>query len=223
VSQETDPGTERVVGRLTASLEPVRRIPRLRSVAVMALAVAALIGALAVGVRGLRADVRALEMTMPWLAVLVGLSLLGVGALVAALGSSVPGREGTTRAGGAGATLGLLLAAGAGFALLVRAMGMEPVGAHWAWEGLVCLASAGAVAVVPGVLLGSFVHRAAPQRPIAALSVAAGAALALGAVAVHLSCPSNDARHLLLFHVGAPAAGAAICWLSLRALRSGRR
>ena len=91
--------TEGLVRELARDLEPVRRIPRLRVVAVF-LALAALgLAGVAVALLGLRPDVRAGTAHAPYLGIVAGLGLFSVAGLAAALGASVPGREALARSG----------------------------------------------------------------------------------------------------------------------------
>ncbi len=211
---------ERLIAELANRLESVRPIARFRSVALGVLALVAAGSIALLALYGLRSDVVAGRVSVGFAAVLGGLALMAFGGLFATLGSSVPGREDVGRAGGAGMLAGLLLAAGAGFALFLQASSLGVISADWTWSGLRCLGRAAALAVPPAVVLGRFASRAAPHRPLAALAAAAGGALAFGSFTVHLSCASDAAGHVLLFHALAPVIGGAVLWLALRLLVS---
>jgi len=215
-------GIERVVAELVARLEPVRPIARFRSVTLGVLALVALGSIVLLALHGLRSDVVAVQVSVGFAAVLGGLALMAFGGLFATLGSSVPGREAVGRAGGAGMLAGLLLAAGAGFALFLQASSIGVISADSTLAGLRCLGRAAALAVFPAVLLGRFASSAAPHRPLAALAAATGGALAFGSFTVHLSCPSNAGGHVLLFHALAPLIGGVVLWLALRLLAARR-
>jgi hypothetical protein len=125
-----------LIGDLATGLEPVRRIPALRTVAGLTLLLTAAVAVVALAVLGLRPDVRAFEVPLLRLLMLAGLGAMGLGALGACLGSSVPGREAVTRAGLVLVVLGALAAGGSGAILLVSA------GARGALDGLFLLAGA---------------------------------------------------------------------------------
>ena len=213
---------DQFIRALSTDLAPVRRIPPVRSVVTRALLCAGLAGLGLLAVYGLRPGLVPFDLPIPFLSILVGLTLVGFGGIAAALGGSVPGREGLARTGEVGMLLGLLVAGGVGFALFLHASALMPLGASWTWQGLRCLLRASALAVVPALIVAGFVQRAAPHRPLAALATAAGGALGLGTVAVHLSCPQDDAAHVLVFHALSPVVGAALVWLFLHAARRGR-
>jgi hypothetical protein len=204
---------------LTSELRPVRRISRLRTISAVVLVCVGLGAALLLAIVGVRPGLLELELDAQFVAVLVGLCLMALGGLAAALGSSVPGRVRLERFGAAGLVLGLIVAAGTGFVLFARSTGIPPLDQAWSWLGLGCLLRAGALAVLPAVLLGGFVARAAPHRPLTSLAAAAGAALSFGSVTGHLSCPAADALHVMLFHAFAPLLGGAVLFAALYLLR----
>ena len=80
-----------------------------------------------------------------------------------------------------------------------------PASASVPWPSdLVCLLSACAVGVLPGVVALWFVAHAVPHRPgLAVLATAAGA-VGLGALAAKASCPMDGLRHLVFGHALAP-------------------
>ncbi len=212
--------TDGLIDRLVAGLEPTTRLPRLRWVATGMLLMGGAMVALKLTLSGLRLDVRMLSVTPSYAAVLAGLALIAAGGLASALGASIPGRQ-SLRLCGIGALVGgaaALAGAAVGLALEMGPLGgltLQGLGA-----GLTCLGNASLMAVAPALALGVFVLRAAPHRPLLALSAAAGGAAGIGASGVHLSCPSNDALHVLAFHALAPVVGGALLWLALWALKA---
>ncbi len=209
--------TSRLIERLSGDLQPVRRLPRLRAagagVALLALSAAAL----ALGFRGPRADLLdALARSPGFAAILAGLALVAVGAIVAALASSVPGRERAARVGLAAGLLGVLLAGVVGGVLV--ASGSRPLGPPASWStDLECVAVSCLLALPPALGLLAFASRGAPYRPLLAALAAATGAVAAGALVVHLSCPCSDARHLILAHAFAPVLGGLLLTVPFRA------
>ena len=219
----SDQSANDLIHALAEDLEPVRPIPRLRTLlAGLAVTWLVVVG-LAIVVRGLRDDW--LEMALTPFGtggLFIGLGVLGVGGLTAALALGIPGREATARLGIGAALAGLAYAAGVGTVLFIESPVVE-------WAGnlrgdLTCLGTALAVGLVPGLGIASFAGRAAAFRPLVlALAAAAGTA-ALGAAAAQAMCPSDDIGHLVLGHLLAPGLGALILTLPLLvALRRGAR
>jgi hypothetical protein len=213
--------TDRLIARLAADLEPTARVPRLRWVALGVLLMGGAMVGLTIALTGLRADVRVLSVAPDYATLLAALLLIAAGGLASALGASIPGRQAVARLG-VGALLGGVAALGGAAVGLLLGGGAPLGGLTWASlsAGLRCLGNAWLIALAPGVALGAFVFRAAPHRPLLALSAAAGGAAGLGAAGVHLSCPADDALHVLAFHALAPLIGGALLWLLLCALRA---
>ncbi len=209
--------TSQLIERLTGELEPVRRILRLRAAAAGVALLALSAAAFALEVRGPRADLLdALARSPGFAAILVGLTLVGLGGVVAALASSVPGRERAARAGVAAGLLGVLLAGGVGAVLLLS--GTLPLGPIASWStDLECLTLSLLLALPPALGALAFLVRGAPYRPLLAVLAAATGAVAAGALVVHLSCPCSDARHLILAHALAPVAGGLLLTVPFRA------
>ncbi len=91
-------GTSELVERLSRELRPVQRIPRLRQAAGVVALLWLGVGALALALRGLRPDLlQQLQPASAFVVILMGLGLIAVGGVVAALATSVPGREGAAR------------------------------------------------------------------------------------------------------------------------------
>lgn len=212
--------SEALVRELARELEPVRRVPRLRTVA---LAVA---GAFALGLAaqaGLGGPLPLRVAGMPWgeapfLLLLAALLLGGAGCLLAALGSAVPGRGGCARAG-RGLAAGGLLAVGVSGALAVEAG--EAVARAPAAAELRCALRAGLLGLVPALVVATFLARALARHPRRGALLAAVGAVGLGAAAVHASCGVGDVAHRLLGHGLLPvAAGLALSLpLALRLAR----
>lgn len=211
--------SEDLVARLAARLEPVRPVAALhRQVlavagvwAASAAAVAAWLGLhpLAVVARG---GVSA--------GLCGALALVGFAGLTLGLASRIPGRERLALAAGGGVALGVGGALALGIFLPGALADAGPLA--------LCMDCAGRsllLAVPSGLLAAALALRGAPWRPHAAgLGVAVGA-VSLGALLVHLSCPSPSAWHWLVAHALGPlAAGVPIGLLAAWALdRIGRR
>lgn len=211
--------SEALLRELAADLRPVRPIPRLRS-AVAAIAVLACVGAAAVlGRRGLRPDLPPVVTgDAIYDAVAIGMTAIASGALLAGVAACVPGRETAVSRAGRVAIHGAVLAfvvtpIGVVFA---QHQALRPPGA----ADLACLASGlGASALAAAASLG-FARWAAPRSlAIAAASAAAGAG-AIGAIAVHVVCPSLEASHWLWGHAGVPAVAALLVFAAGRAMRA---
>ena len=212
-----------LIHALAEDLEPVRPIPRLRTLLVALGLTWAVVAGLAIAVRGLREDWIELALTpFGTGGLFLALGVVGVGGLVAALALGIPGRESTARSGIAVALVGMAYAAGVGTFLFVQSPVVE-------WTGnprgdLTCLGIALAVGLVPALGIAAFAGRAATFRPLVlALAAAAGTA-ALGAAASQAMCPSDDLRHLMFGHLFAPGVGALVLTLPLLlAIRRGAR
>jgi hypothetical protein len=205
---------EDLIRELARDLDPVRPIPRIRTVVAGVIALWLAVAALGLTVLGLRPDLAGATIGAPGVAaVFAGLGLAGLGGLVAALAMGVPGRELLARVALAVAILGVVTAAGVG-AVLVAVTPVDhapvPVAAD-----LTCLSVAMLVAILPALGVVWFAGRAAPFRPLVlALAAAAGTA-ALGAIAAEASCTLSDVRHLMVGHALAPAAGVLLLTLPL--------
>lgn len=209
---ERDRSSE-LIRELARDAEPVRRIPRIRTVALLVLGVwiaVASAGALLKGVRPGLPEV----LLMDWgvAAVFGGLLGAGIGGLVAALAMGVPGREALARFGLLGSGLCMAIAAGVG-TLLFLENPSAPTAPYQA--DLSCLLTACVVAALPALGIVWFGGRAAPHRPVVLVLAAAAAAAALGAASAQASCPYADFRHLMMGHVLAPVASALLLTLPL--------
>jgi hypothetical protein len=210
--------TEGLIRELARDLRAVRRIPRLRAVAVSGV----VLWLAALGIEGwLGGPGPALRGDGAWrdplyLGALVGLAAAALGATLAGLGAAVPGRETAARAGTGCALAGLGVAVAAGIPG-VAGQGAD-LGAAELRACAACMARALELGAAPALVASAFVTRAATRRPGAASLLALAGSAALGASAVHATCPSNGAFHQLVGHVVAPVAAAALLSVPLAAL-----
>jgi hypothetical protein len=209
--------TEQLARELARDAEPVQRLASLRWVMVRVLAAASASIALALAWKGLSPGFLNAGQTMWVFAALVtGLTLIGSGATVAALALGIPGREAAARAGFTSAGLGLVLALA--WVPFVLSAGPTSVNAPWPSD-LVCLLSACAVGVPPGVVALWFVAHAVPHRPGLAVLATCVGAVGLGALAAKASCPVDGLRHLVFGHALAPIGGGLLLAVPLLWLR----
>jgi hypothetical protein len=81
-----------------------------------------------------------------------------------------------------------------------------------------CIQRALLLGVAPALLASAFVAHASLRRPRTAAALALAGGIALGAFAVHASCPSGSALHALVGHTLVPVAAAAILVAPLAAV-----
>lgn len=198
----------RTIDELTSGLRPVRRVPRLRLAFGAVALIGVLVGALAlVSSLELRTDlIRLVGRDPGFTGILTGLALVAAGGLLAGLAASVPGRERVARAGLALGVAGVATSAITGSALLLAGglpLRAEPPLSYDA----TCLATSCLLALPAGLAAVVLAGRAAPYRPLLSALAAASGAVAIGAFAVHLSCPCDGLRHALLAHALAPVSG----------------
>jgi len=198
----TERSTQDLIQELAADLRPVRRLPRLRVAAAGVLA-AWLLGVVAsVSLGGPALSLGVGDAAS--LVILAGLLIAGVAGPCAALAAAIPGRDAVVRRAGALLVAGLVLAVGGALALLLRA------GVGTGAGGSSCASRAALLAIAPGLVALAFVARACVlRRAVEAWTLPLGC-LALGAMAVHVSCVAGDPLHVLLGHVLAPVALAAL-------------
>ena len=205
--------TRELIAALASDLAPVRPIPRPGTVTAGLVLLSLGVGAAWLSWRGVRPD-------FAWgdAAVLVGLLAVGVGAGLAGLAGSVPGRIGATRVGIALASCGLVLAVGLAWSLY-----------DWnGWERasadlLVCQVTVIALALAPLCGMLAYLRRGAPTRPRLATATLIVSATALGAFAVHLGCTKDFAAHAIGGHALAPLVWAVLLAVPLdRVLRASR-
>jgi hypothetical protein len=210
--------TEPLLRELAQELQPVRPIPRLRSVAagVLLIWLLALFADWMFGGPSPRFAEAELWREPAFLLVLAGLLCTAVGATLAALAGAVPGREGEARIGIAVGIGGLALATASGvWAVAGKGAGTElPALA----TSLDCVSRATALGIAPALVACAFLARALVRTPRAGAAAAAVGCAALGAVAVHASCPYGGALHVLLGHSFAPFFAALVLAFPLAAL-----
>lgn len=208
---------EEQIRELARDLTPVRPVPALRSV----LGVAAVLGLAApaaywlLGGPGLRPG-GAVASGFPYLATLAGLALVAFGALGAGLAAAVPGREASRRLGARVAAAGFVLAVAGGIWGLVS--GDPPTLGNW----LSCVGRALALGAAPTLLGCAFIVYAAVRRPGSGAALALAGGVALGAAAVHATCPSDSPMHWLLAHSLAPLVAILVLTAPLAALLARR-
>jgi hypothetical protein len=195
-----DPTHRAMVDRLASELVPVRRLwsPWRRLAAWIALA----LGTVALAaVVGLRHDLRAQLERSHFVATLaILLAGAGLGATVALL-AAVPGRIGRREA--RGVAVGLLVMA-VTLALLGDSAPM-PSPRTFVATGLQCFACVALFAFVPWLALYRAARRAAPIEAATTGLCIGAASLLVGAAAVRVACPVDDAVHLAVWH-GMPVA-----------------
>ena len=210
--------TEPLLRELARDLEPVQPIPRLRTVAtgVLLIWLLALFVDWMFGAPSPRFAEGELWREPAFLVVLAGLLCTAVGATLAALAGAVPGREGEARVGIGVGIGGLALATASGvWAVADKGVGTEfPALA----TSITCVSRATALGIVPALVACAFLARALVRTPRAGAAAAAAGCAALGAVAVHTSCPYEGALHMLFGHSLAPFFAALVFAFPLAAL-----
>lgn len=212
------PSSEDRIRDLVRELRPVRPIPSLRAAAAAALGIFMLVVAASwfLGGTTLRPATDAAWSDPSFLAALLGLLLVALGATTAALASAVPGREGAQRFGVRVAALGL------GVAIAGGLWGLARTGTDFSTDELLacvsCMKRAVQLGIASSLVACGFIVYAAMRRPSAGAALALIGGVALGAAAVHSTCPSNSAHHQLVAHTLAPLVAAAILTFPLAAL-----
>ncbi len=208
---------EEKIRELARDLAPVRPIPPLRSAlaAAVALGLVALAAQWLLGGPGLRAG-GAVASSLPYLATLAGLALVAFGAIGAALAGAVPGREVSARLGARVAAFGLVLAIAGG--LWGIAHGDAPAAGEDLSACLSCIGRAFTLGAAPTLLACAFIVYAAVRRPGLGTALAIAGGVALGAAAVHATCPSDSPLHWILAHTLAPVAAMIVLTAPLAAL-----
>jgi len=200
------PDTDTLIARLVAGAKPVRRLSPVPARLALWLAVQSALLIAAVLMLGLRPDLAAKLRALPFDSELVLLAVAGLASAVLALRAAVPGRE-PARALVAGAFAVVLIGIATGFAAepslgqaLARTVAM----------GWPCAVKTLAVAALPWLVLMVAVRRGATLVPGLAGLLGGGATLCLAALAVRVTCPLDERWHLLGFHLGPVALGAAL-------------
>jgi hypothetical protein len=187
-----------LIDRLVRDATPVRPLAlpsvRLRRWAI----VTAICLATSVAVVGVRHE---LDASMRTLSFVVQAGLLLGTALVSAAAALVCGVPGAH----APRVLRFLpvLATAAWSAWLVAAILGQPGTSRvwWPSPSPQCAVDITLIGLVPGLLLWSYVRRAAPLRPGWTGLLATLTAASVGALGTHLICPVGEAAHLLVWHV----------------------
>jgi hypothetical protein len=197
--------TDALLRELADDLAPVRRIPRLRSVALAAIAGCGVMAGLNTWLTGwplpfLAAGLPSRELS--FVATLAGLALAAAGALTAALAGAVPGRGVAARAGRWTAAIGVALALVGAVWWALGAGAMEKTMPLASCVG--CASHALLLAVAPALIVGLFIGHTLARRPLALCTFAATGAVALGAWLIHASCTDTGALHVALGHVAGP-------------------
>lgn len=198
--------TDRFVRELAQDVAPVSTIPRLRTalVCVLGVWVIAFVAMVLLGSGGAAPEGAISHVDPRFLLMGAGFGVFAVGAMLRALAGAVPGRESTARIGVRVSSVGLAAVAIAGvWALLAgpAARGEVDLGGC-----LVCMSHAVMLGLLPMIVVGLFLVRAYVREPILAAVFAATGTIALGAVAVHLSCQAGGWLHIVLGHAFAPFA-----------------
>jgi hypothetical protein len=212
---------EEQIRELAQDLAPVRPIPPLRSAlgAAVTLGLVALAAHWLLGGPGLRPGGGAVS-SLPYLATLAGLVLVALGALGAALAAAVPGREATARLGAGVATAGVVLAVAGNLWGIVAGDGQ--MAGERITDCLSCIGRALTLGAAPVLLACAFIVYAAVRRPGAGTALALAGGMALGAAAVHATCPSDSPMHWLLAHTLAPVVAVLVLTAPLAALLARR-
>jgi len=197
--------TERLVEDLARDVAPVSPLPRLRTVLLAVLGVWAIaFGAMRVLGSGASAPAGAVPHGDPrFLMIGVGVGIFAVGAMLRALAGAIPGREPAARAGARVAAIGAAAVALACVWALVGGL----AGANLDLSGsLMCMGHAVMLALLPMIGVSLFLALAYARRPQVAAIFAATGTIALGVLAVHLSCRAGGWFHILLGHAFVPYA-----------------
>jgi hypothetical protein len=204
--------TDELVTRLVEGLEPVRPLPPVRRQMLGMAGAWALSAALAGAWLGLH-PLAAIARGSVSAALVAALALVGVAGLTLAIACRIPGRERLALAGAGGVALGIV-------PLIVLGLGLpgSPSEAGTLVQCLDCAGRSLLLAMPAGVLSLALALRGAPWRSLAAGMGLAVGATSLGALLVHLSCPSPSAWHWLAAHALAPlgagaGAGVLVAWI----------
>ncbi len=189
--------TEDLIADLASRARPVRPLPppALRALAWSIVAILSAAGAILLF--GPKADLD-IVVDEPVFVVTALLALATtVVAVAASLVLAVPGAERSPALRGASVALVSLW-------LVTLSVGIIRAGDGFAaastWP--VCFLRAVGVGLLPAAVLVGMLRRAAPLRLAWTAALAAMAAMAIGALAVQMVCPHNEAAHALLGHFG---------------------
>lgn len=199
--------TDQLVTQLADALVPVRPVIALRSQGLAIATIWMVLAAVTAGWLGLH-PVDAVARGGVSMTLLSSLGLIGVSGQLLGLACRLPGREGLARAGAVGVVAGVLVVIAVGFALLGAIAHGELLAESWG-----CFARSLWLGIPSALLALRFSARGAPCRSgISGVGLALGAA-SLGALLVHLSCPSPSALHWLIAHALLPLGAGAVIGL----------
>ncbi len=194
-----------LVARLTEGLQPVHRSwpPAARVAAWLAVALAS-VGSAAVF--GLRSELGETIRRPGFLLEVAALLGAGASAAFAALTAAVPGRRGVATGAAVAVVLGSVAAA-----LLDRygAVRVPESAASFVLHGVRCAAAVALFGTLPWLTLVVAARRAAPLDGRRVGRYAGAAALLVGAAAVRIACPIDDALHVAVSHFAPIALGTA--------------
>jgi hypothetical protein len=206
--------TEAFIARLADDLEPVRAVPSLYRQILAVTAIWAGSAAVVASWLGLH-PLTVLERGGISTSLVGVLALVGFGGVTLGLACRIPGRERVALAAASGVVLGVVVASVVGLVLPGSLADAGPVA-----EGMACAERSLLLAIPSGLAAIFLALRGAPWRPRAAgLGLTIGAT-SLGALLVHLSCPSQSPWHWWLAHALVPlAVGPLIGFLVASVLR----
>lgn len=200
--------TDRLIDSLVHDLTPVTPVPLPSVRAFQWAGRAAIAGALAVTVFGVRDD---LMTALAATALRAHLALLIVASLASAAAALVLATPGERI--GLSVRIAPVAAAAAWLAWLsaelVAAAAADPLGAWTTSAGWACVLKTLAASAVPAGILAHMVARGEPFFVRSTMALTTLAATALGALVTELTCPIDQPLHLLLWHA-APAVAAPI-------------
>ncbi|MBW2289342.1 MAG: hypothetical protein JRG90_16155 [Deltaproteobacteria bacterium] len=197
--------TEQFVEDLARDVAPVSPLPRLRTVLLAVLGAWAItFGAMRLLGSGAAAPVGAVPHgDLRFLMIGVGAGIFAVGAMLRALAGAIPGREPEARAGARAAAIGAVAVL---LACVWALVGGFERGTLDLGGSLMCMGHAVLLALLPMIGVSLFLVRAYARQPLVAAIFAATGTVALGVLAVHLSCHAGGWFHILLGHAFAPFA-----------------
>ena len=215
--------TEALIHDLATELEPVRRVPRLRTVVALALGLGGASGVAWIAFAGSQFAAHPPELVPYYLALLATGAVAALGGICAAGASAVPGRERVQAIGTQVLVIGLLCAAAAAAAAVASGVPPASLEAQWFAAGVSCIALVALLALPCAALLFHFARRGTPERRTLALVLAGASAATLASVAANLSCATCDLTHAVVFHQVGPAVVGAVIAGALFALPVARR
>ncbi len=209
--------TEDLVRQLARDLVPVRPIPRLGVIGLLALGlgIASFAIDLLLGGQGFRPHGDRAWSEPAFLVPLVGLIMTAIGGIGAAIASAVPGRERSAHLGAGVMGLGLFVALAGGLWGWLRSG--VPMAGEDVLACLWCMGRAAGIGLGSTLLAAGFIVYAAAQRLGGKAALALIGGVALGAAAVHVTCPSDSPLHHLVAHILAPVVAAGLLTLPLAA------